>query len=538
MAELFITATDGQTQRVSLTGPVILGRDPTCDVPLEDLGTSRRHARVFHEGDGYVVEDLGSKNGTLLNGVPCRTGRLRDGDEMMVGSVRVTFRDESAPRESTTSVIVAEEPPSKETTHYSHKGKELVLPQRRLQLIYELSDRLTRLRNRDELLEEVMSICFETLNLERGAIAVRKRDGRGVEWPVVRNLRGAGGELMVSRTVLGRALDHGERAIINNTEQGPFDPTVSMVQHGILSALCVPLMHNDEVLGVIYGDRTTSGAVYSEEDVDFLAGLARQASIGLINTRLMAEQQEMLALEREITVARQIQQRLFPSKLPDRPELQVAARNDPGRHVSGDYYDVIELGEGQVGFVIADVTGEGIAAALLMSNLQAAVRLTMHPGCAPAELLGRWNRLIYENTEASKFVTCLTGVIDIPHRRLTLANAGHHPLIALRSHTGECNEIPCDPNFPLGVIEDVEYDSTTMELSMAARTLFCFTDGVIEAMDVDNKQFTQQRMLDALCDSGDVPPDRLIVNVRKAISAFTGEATQSDDITMLALRIV
>ena len=116
----------------------------------------------------------------------------------------------------------------------------------------------------------------------------------------------------------------------------------------------------------------------------------------------MAEHQDKLALEREIFLARQIQQRLFPAILPSRPDVQMAARSDPGRHVSGDYYDVIQLDGGRVGFVIADVTGEGVAASLLMSNLQAAVRLTMLGEADPGVLLGRWNRLTHENTEAAK----------------------------------------------------------------------------------------------------------------------------------------
>jgi sigma-B regulation protein RsbU (phosphoserine phosphatase) len=537
MAELVITATDGDTRSFSLSGAVTLGRDPSCEIPLDDLGTSRQHARIRPEGDGYVVEDLGSKNGTILNDFPCKSARLKDGDEVILGSVRVVFRDPQARAETATSVILSDQAPSQKLTKFSGHTRELLIPQRRLKMLYELSERVTRLRDRSELLEDVLNICFETLQFERGAIALRKRDGRGVEWPVVRNLQGPGGELTVSRSVLSRALDHGERAVINDTGDADFDPTVSMVQLGIRSALCVPLLHDDKVLGVVYGDRTSTGTKYTDEDVDFLAGLARQVSIGLINVGLMEEQRARVALQREITLARQIQQRLFPSVLPDRAELQVAARNDPGRHVSGDYYDVIELDDGRVAFVVADVTGEGVAASLLMSNLQAAVRLTMVGEVDPAALLLQWNRLTYANTEASKFVTCLVGMVDPKARQLALASAGHHTPYVVRSAPGACSEIECEPGYPLGIVEQAEYYTAKVELGAEPCALFCYTDGVVEAMDSAGDQFGSGRMIEALRTAADIAPQSLIQQTSSAITTFCGEATQSDDITMLALRL-
>ncbi len=537
MPELVITTADGRSRTHRLSGPVTLGRDPSCEIPLNDLGTSRHHARVRPEGDGYILEDLGSKNGTLLNDVQCTSSLLHDGDEIVLGSVRVTFRVPPVEEDVSTSVVLSDQSPVREQTRFSGHTRELNLPQRRLKLLYDLSDRITLLRDREELLEDVLNICFETLHFERGAIAIRKPDGRGVDWPAVRNLRGAAGELTISRSVLSRALDHGERAVINDTAGEGFDPTVSMVQLGIRSALCVPVPRGDKVMGVIYGDRTTTGTVYSDEDVDFLAGLARQVSIGLINAELMEERQVKLALEREISLAREIQQRLFPNDLPNRTDVRVAARNDPGRRVSGDYFDVIDLGNGKIGFVVADVTGEGVAAALLMSNLQAAVRLTMVGEADPADLLRRWNHLMYENTEASKFVTCLVGVLDAGARRLALADAGHYRPYAMRAAPGECFEVPCEPGFPLGVVGRAEYTTEWADLGPAPCTLFCYTDGVIEAMNPDGQRFTFSKTLQALHAAGDIAPERLIAQVSASIAAFCGSATQSDDITMLALHL-
>ncbi len=534
MAELDVTTTDGRTRRHPLTGAVILGREPGCDILLDDLGTSRRHARIRREGDGYIVEDLGSKNGTVVNDSRCESAPLSDGDVVLLGAVRVRFVDEQARAEPSTSVVVADEGPSRHITRYSQQGKDLRLPENRLQTLYNLAGRLTRLRDRDELLNDVLDVCFDMLGFERGAIAVRRTDGRGVDWPAVRNLRGTGGELTVSRSVLSRALDHGERAVINDTGATDFDPTISIVQLGIRSAMCVPLRHHDEILGVIYGDRLSTGVQYTDQDVDFLDGLAQLVSIGLINARLVEEQQAKLRLEHEISLARGIQQRLFPAVLPDRDDLQVAVLNDPGRHVSGDYYDVIELQDGRVALLIADVTGEGVAASLLMANLQAAVRVTLPGSDNLGELMGQWNRLVYENTEASKFVTGLAAIVDPAARRLTMANAGHHQPFILQPDAGRCYELEADAGFPLGVVQDGTYATQAFDLGPGPCTLFCYTDGVIEAMNEEHDLFTLQRMTDLLRANNTATPVDLIKRMRKAIHGFCSGAVQSDDITMLA----
>jgi sigma-B regulation protein RsbU (phosphoserine phosphatase) len=277
--------------------------------------------------------------------------------------------------------------------------------------------------------------------------------------------------------------------------------------------------------------------VYSDEDVDFLAGLARQVSIGLANSRLLEEQKARVRLENEMALAREIQQGLFPSRLPDYPHLAVAALNEPGRHVSGDYYDVIELPEGRVGILIADVTGEGVAASLLMANLQAAVRVTLTEAVDPAVMLGRWNKLMHDNTDDSKFITCLFGIIDPAKRTLHIASAGHPPPHLLTLSPTTCAQLELDAGFPLGIMEESQYLASTVLLEKSPCGLFCCTDGVLEAMDSEHKEFGHERTAAALTARDSLDPAMVIDDVRKAIKEFTGNAPQSDDITMLALRL-
>lgn len=537
MAELVITTAQGRTRTHRLgEGTVVLGRDPGCDIPLDDLGASRQHASIRCEHGRYVLTDLGSKNGTYVNDQPAPTAALRPGDRILIGSAYVVFHDDASAAALTTSVVIADDRPSQSPTTYRGTLRENDLSQRRLQNLYELTDRLTRLRDRDELLGDAMNVCFEMLRFERGAIAVRQAHGNLVDWPVVRNLRGREGELTVSRTILSAALTHGERVIVNDTADGPIDPTVSIVQNNIRSAMCVPLLSGERNLGVIYGDRVTSGTTYSKEDIDFLAGIARLVTTGLINAQLLEEQKLKLNLEHEMAMARQIQNGLFPNRRPSRPGLQMEALNDPGNHVSGDYYDFLELPGGRSAFVIADVAGEGVSASLLMANLQAAVRLTLPTGRALPELMNAWNALICANTDASKFITCLIGIVDPATRTLELGVAGHHLPHIVRAGA-PVQTLEAEPDYPLGVIDDTAYHTTRFELGPAACTLIAYTDGVIEAASRSDQLYGTERVVQFLQDRGELDPRRLITALRDDVRRHGAGLPQGDDITLIAVHL-
>lgn len=534
MPELIITGQGGGIVRHALAEePATIGRDRTCEVPIEDPGASRRHARVVPTPDGYIVEDLGSKNGTLVNDRPTDGAVLQDGDRIVIGQVQLEFRLISG--ESLTQVIVTEDDllPERETRFVTYDQK-LLLSEQRLRMIYDLSERLVKLQGQDQLLNDALSIGFETLGFERGAIGVRQSGRRAMDWPVVRNLRGAEGELKISGTLLRRALEHGERAIYSEAQGGQVDPTVSMVQHGIRSAMCVPLMRGDEVLGVIYGDQTSQGRTYTQEDIDFLAGIAGQVSIGLTNCRLFEEQKEMARLGRELEVARTIQNGLFPRSLPAGEGFQVAALNEPGDGVSGDYYDVIDAGSGRVWLLIADVTGEGVPASLIMANLQAVVRATIGESDNPGSLLARWNDLIYQNTDASKFVTCSLMLLDREARMLKMASAGHFPPIILTEKGGPPAPLKVKPGYPLGVVEGTDYQTESAEMGAVSFTVVTYTDGIVEAMNRDQAQFGDERLISALADAKTMNPHTLVKQLRKDVTRFADGARQSDDITVVA----
>lgn len=548
MPNLHITLANGQTQTHALgDAPVVLGREPACDIPLFDLSASRRHVEIRPDQNGYLLRDLGSKNGTLVNDQLTKQVVLHGGDEIWIGAIRVVYHDD-APKSSndwsakavdatnmSNTVVVSDAPTHRQPTTYRGQPEALRLSRQRLETLYSLNERLTRLRERDELLTEALDSCFELMRFERGAIGIKKPEGQLVDWPVVRNLRGAGGELTISRTILASALRDGERVIVNDTA-AEFDPTMSIVQQGVCSAMCVPLMSGDEILGVIYGDRTSTAATYTEEDVDFFSAIARLVSIGLINARLLNEQRRMAEMDAEISTAREIQTGLFPKSLPDCDSIRIFAVNDPGRRVSGDYYDVIERDDGRITFLIADVTGEGVAASLIMANLQAAVRVTLQSNEPLESLANRWNQLLCDNTDVSRFVTALVATIDPRSRELEMVCAGHYSPIEIR--TGKPpRSLELDSDIPLGIMDDTAYACCRVTLSPGPVSLLVYTDGVVEAMNQNMTLFGSERLMEIITGAPDIDPAQLVRAVRQAVHRFAGNQPQSDDITIMAVHL-
>ncbi|HRX85690.1 MAG TPA: PP2C family protein-serine/threonine phosphatase, partial [Phycisphaerae bacterium] len=273
-----------------------------------------------------------------------------------------------------------------------------------------------------------------------------------------------------------------------------------------------------------------------KEDIDFLAGIARLVTTGLINAQLLEEQKLKLHLEHEMAMARQIQNGLFPKKRPQRADIQVEALNDPGNHVSGDYYDFVELTGARLAFIVADVAGEGVAASLLMANLQAAVRMTLPTGRPLAELMNEWNALIAVNTDASKFVTCLIGIIDPVERTLELGVAGHHLPHIVRTGT-PVETLEAEPDYPLGVIDDACYHTTRFELGKAPCTLVSYTDGVIEANSREDELYGTARVTRLLGEATHLEPRKLIESLRNDVRRHGAGLPQGDDITIVGVHL-
>jgi len=533
MARLRVEYADGRRTDVALDAPeVVIGRDETCDVTLDDTITSRRHARLYRDAGGhYWIEDMRSKNGTLLNEQPVVSARLKDGDRLLIGACVV--RLELAPGGAVRPRPVLGETQLGQTSAWGIQER-LQLPRKRLERLYELNERLTGLFDRDELLTEVLDICMNLLRFERAGIAVWRGEPHPPQW--VRFLNVGGGvesEVRISDSLVERALHKAERIVVNDTASGAYNPTASMISNNIRSAMCVPMAYHDKVRGVVYGDRISSTGGYTREDIDFFAALGRLGAMGLANVQLVDEMRQRQQVEMQLQWARQVQSHLCPTEPLAVGGLTIDALNDPGQRVSGDYYDYYLRDDERVVLIIADVSGKGVPASLLMANMQAAIHVILAEETDLERAASALNDLICRNVGESRFITALFGLIDVESRVFEYVNAGHHAPFLLYGD-GRLEEVEVEPCLPLGVEADCAYSTGRIALDKGQTTLFLYTDGVPDAQNEAGDSFGEDRLRDALAASVKQPPADLVARIRRSIKQFTRNHLQTDDITMVA----
>lgn len=536
MAHLIVRYTDGSRFRHDLSKPeVVIGRDASCDLPLKDAITSRFHAKVSQRADNSIwIQDLNSKNGITVNEQNVAGVALNHGDRIGIGNCVITLLTEDQPvvvlQDTATDTLVGATSAWKADPHAE-------LSQRRLKSLYELNERLAGRFDRDDLLRELLSVCIEQLRFERAGIALWEARTKHLQWIKLINVGSdQSGEFRISRSVVDRATHHAERILINDTGSGDVDPTQSMISNNIRSAMCVPMDYLQEVHGVIYGDRVTSSGGYTKEDIDFFGALGRLGALGLANVQLVEEIKSRQQVEAQLRTAREIQANLFPPGPLRLDGVRIDALNDPGQRVSGDYYDYFVREDGLIGVVIADVAGKGLPAALLMANLQSAVRLIMDSETDVTKLTRQLNKLACQNIGDSRFITGLFGLLDPAARRFTYCNAGHPwPYLIERRQT--VRQVSMEPALPLGIDAHFDYKAATLDMPAVPSLLLCFTDGVPDAEADDGKQFAETRLVTALEAQVAQSSDELVTRIRRSIKQFTRNHPQTDDITLVAIEL-
>jgi sigma-B regulation protein RsbU (phosphoserine phosphatase) len=257
--------------------------------------------------------------------------------------------------------------------------------------------------------------------------------------------------------------------------------------------------------------------------------------ISLENTRLFREAIERQKLEDELIIAREIQKGLLPSTLPSLPSMSLAAANISSKQVGGDYYDVLRVSEKQWVIAIGDVSGKGTPAALLMANLQASIRALVPLGFPLDDLTGRVNDLMCENTGGSKFVTFFWGLLDVSGRTLSYVNAGHNYPILFKKN-GIIRKLD-KGGMILGVLKTTTpYEHETVALD-PGDVLVMYTDGVSEAMNRDSHEYGEERLERAVDAHRGAEADDILNAIYKDVVSHAGGAPQSDDITMMILRV-
>ena len=251
------------------------------------------------------------------------------------------------------------------------------------------------------------------------------------------------------------------------------------------------------------------------------------------------EHDQLVAIQQDLNVAREIQQSILPQTFPPFPEkteFEIFASMDAAKSVGGDFYDFFLIDEDNLGFVMADVSGKGIPAAIFMAVSRTLIRATALKGISPDECLEYANNLLCKESMDSMFVTVFYGILNIKSGEIKYTNAGHNPPYLIKKD-GSVNEVERTGDIVLGAMEDFPFKIKTLTIE-PGDTLFTFTDGVNEAMNINFEEYTDPRLIEVLKANTDANPEELIEKVVQSVKEFTEGAEQSDDITTLAFKFL
>lgn len=298
--------------------------------------------------------------------------------------------------------------------------------------------------------------------------------------------------------------------------------------------LIVPMKIKNETKGLILLGKRKNELVYSQSDIEFVSSVGSLAIISIDNARLFKETLEKQRLEKDLETARNIQTNLLPKSIPAFSNFEMAAFNKSARMVGGDYYDIIKLDENNVLFAIADVSGKGVPAALLMANIQAFLKSICKMKMHLADATNLLNDLVAENTTNGSFITFFWGIINNGKKELTFVNAGHNPPLLIRN--SQIIKLK-KGGMILGVMQTiVPYLSDTIQLE-SGDTIVLFTDGITEAMNVKWEEYSDERLESFVLEKNNSDSKQLLEEIKRSVEQFTIGAEQSDDITCMVIKV-
>ena len=550
---------------------ITIGRSARNDLCIPDPFASRVHAEVRREGDGYLLQDLGSANGTLYNGsnvegvIPLTAGgRIQIGETEIIfddgtynsgmGATMITDNSGTSLPESTIALASGDRTTSglleaiegartkpEETaaataaTASAATAAATARTSDLLALISKVGITLLSSANLSETLEQIASLVFEAVPADRCLIMMRDEGSEELRVAVarLRDRVGEVGEIRVSRNVLDEVVIRGKSVLTSDAQHDPRFASGTVVLQGVRSVLAVPLGVADKVFGIIYADSPIAEGRFTEDHLKVLTTLASVAAIRVENATLIEVRLDRERLERELSLASEIQQRFQPTAPPIVPGYELQGISFPCYEIGGDYYDFIEREDGRLVIALGDVSGKGTAAALLMSSLHAAVHAQSASHDSLVATISAVNKYLAENIPANRFVTLFYAELDPASGALSFLNAGHNPPLIV--HAAGTVEQLASGGLPLGIKPDAEYREGRTQLQHGD-VLCIYSDGVTEATSPTGEEFGPTRLYEVVSRNIDASAAGIRDRIESALTKFAQGTSAADDITLVIVK--
>ena len=562
MPELIITHGNQEPETIVLERlRTTVGRSTRSDICIPDPFASRVHAEIRREGDHYILQDLGSANGTRFNGQPLHGAiPIDSGDRFQIGetvfefvlpriNVGQTIVDGADDFTPSVTISLSANKSATELFQSIEKARQAELSKRTvtsrtdlLGLISKVGVTLLAATTLEETLQQVAELVFEAVPAERCVIMLRddaeeaKTDCNREMKIAVAKLREKSddfGEIRVSRSVMREVVENQKSVLTSDAQHDPRFASQTMVLQGIRSVLAVPLASKNEVFGLIYADSPVSEITFTEEHLKVLTTLASVAAIRVENTRLLEERLERERMERELALATEIQQKFQPSAPPVVPGFELQGISFPCYEIGGDYYDFIRRDNEKMLVALGDVSGKGTAAALLMSSLHAAIHAQATAKTELLETINAVNKYLAENTPPNRFVTLFLAELNTRDGSFAFVNAGHNPPLVAR-RDGRVEQL-ASGGFPLGIMPNASYKLGQIQLQ-PGEALVIYSDGVSETVNREDEEFGVERLVDVVKENLNRTASGLRDRIEAALSQFAAGADAPDDITLVIVK--
>jgi len=536
---LFLTGLVGEKQHSwPLDGPVLgIGRSSRHTIHIPDGTVSKDHAEITSRAGQFYLRDLQSRNGTRVNGREAREPILLEaGDQVEIGHVTLLVAGEEArPRLRLNEQSIAGTTLRLKAPHIleqraktgkdsgrlvsllAEAGRQLVMP-RPLQ---ETCDELLQFVERAVPASRYVLLLDQSPDSEPVQIAARTRGGRSDQ------------ALALSRSIMRKVLDECSSVLTRDAATDPrFQGQQSIVAQSVHSAMAVPLFDNEKVLGLLYVDSHDLTISFDDDQLELLTLLANMAAVKITNARLLEADRERDRIAQELANATRIQRAMLPAETPSLAGYELEAHLETCTEVGGDLYDFHVRDDGQLVFLVGDVTGHGMGAALLMSSFLASARVLYDSCPDPADLSRRLGDMVHRSGDRAKFVTGFVGSLDLATGTLRYVNAGHPWPMLVRD--GALRELESN-GIPFGVVPGFPYSVATAELA-PGEVFALFSDGIPEAQRGE-ELFDEERLRQALREeSGAADLGTLRRRLLERVEEFLAGAPRTDDITLMLIR--